>query len=528
MDHRRDSIVKGTFVLTLGLGITRLLSFYRFVLPRVFGEEGLGIFYRAYPVFSLAVVLATAGIPVAVSKLVAERLAKDDGRGALRVFRLSTLLLAALGLTFSVLLYYAAPLITNEPRAIPSIKAIAPALFFVAVMSAFRGLFQGAQRMAPTAYSFIVEQIVRVGTMIALALALLPLGIEYSVAGAAFGAVTGSLAGLAFLAAAYWRADDLRALGEAGPAARGESVSHLLRQILALAIPVSLAGVVLPVMQLIDQFVVPAQLIAGGVSAQEANALYGALSGEAVTLSFLPANIFTLAVAIAIMPAVSESAALGDMRSVRARYSGGLRIASLLTIPSMVGIYVLAGDLCDLIFDNPAAGPITATLAAGLLFVALQQVTSSVLQGLGRTDLPVINLSFGLAAKLALTWTLTPVFGVGGAAMGSVACFVVASLLNMVVVTRRVGLPDDLAGIVLRPAVAAALMAFAARGTLSWVAASGAHRYLGTIAAVGAGIVVYGVALLAVGGLRLHDLELVPRYGPRLARLLRRLRLVRR
>jgi stage V sporulation protein B len=528
MNSRRDSIVKGTFVLTLGLGVTKLLSFYRFILPRVFGEEGLGIFYLAYPTFSLAVVLATAGIPVAVSKLVAERLAKDDGRGALRVFQLSVLLLAGLGLFFSVLLFMAAPALASDPRAVPAIKAIAPALFFVAVMSAFRGLFQGAQRMAPTSYSYIVEQIVRVGTMIALAIALLPLGLQYSVAGATFGAVTGAAAGLLFLAAAYWRSPDLRALGEAGPAAGGEGPGKLLREILYLAIPVSLAGVVFPMLQLVDQFVVPHQLMAGGLSFSAAHALYGALSGEAMTLGFLPANIFTVAVAIALMPAVSEGAALGDMRLVRSRFGAGLRIATLLTIPAMVGIYVLATGLSDLIFDNATVGPVVATLAAGLLFVAVQQVTSSVLQGLGRTDIPVINLFFGLGTKLALTWLLVPIAGINGAALGTVAGFLVAAALNCVWAFRRAGLPDDLAGMILRPAVAAGLMALIVRWTFAYAMGTGVHRYLGTLAAVAAGVAVYAIALVAVGGLRLRDLEMVPRYGPRIARLLRRLRLMRR
>ena len=174
-----------------GIGVRFVGAAMRILLAAIFGDEGIGLYQMAYPVYSSLLAISTAGIPVAVSKLVSENIALRDFREAARVFRIAMVILSLTGLVIALLLFFGAEIvaerIVKEPRAVYPIMAIAPAIFFVTIMSAIRGFFQGQQKMIPTAASQVVEQIGRVAVSLALALWLLPVGLEFAAAGAAAG-----------------------------------------------------------------------------------------------------------------------------------------------------------------------------------------------------------------------------------------------------------------------------------------------------------------------------------------------------
>ncbi|MCL6451296.1 MAG: polysaccharide biosynthesis protein [Acetobacteraceae bacterium] len=528
---RKDSFVKGAVILGLGLGFTKLLGFYRLVLPRLMGAEGVGLFNMAYPIYNTLLVLSTAGIPVAISKLVAERVARGDGPGAQRVFRVSLALLFSLGLFFSTLMLAGAGFITRhitlDPRSYYPLVAIAPAILPVSVMSALRGFFQGLQRMAPPSTSYLVEQVVRVGTIITLAAALLPLGVQYAAAGATLGALTGALASLGYLTFVYLRArvDLPRAAETQEPLKAFWAVA---RQVLYMAVPISLAGLVFPVMQNIDLLVVPARLRLIGVGVERATELYGLLTGMAMTIVYLP-TVFTTALSFSLVPSISEAQAVGDSVAIPDRTMTALRATMVLTLPAAAGALILATPICRLLFAHPEAGGPLQVMSPGLLLLALQQTTSGVLQGVGRIDIPVKNLAMGAGVKFLATWVLTPLpqLGINGAAVGTILGFLVAAGLNLQAVNRLVGISPDWAGLILRPGAATAVMALGVWGAYRWLMSRGLGNSASTLAAVLAGMVVYSVAILLLGGVRRQDLEALPRVGPRLARLLGRLRLVR-
>src|SRR5690606_35633087 len=203
----KDSLVRGAFILAAGSLLSRGLgAVYRLLLPMLVGggQQGayaLGLYNYSYRIYSVALVLSTVGLPLAVSRLVSQRLAQDDGAGARRVFTAARGLLAAVGLVITLGLAAVAPGFarTVDPNALYPILAIAPAVFLVSLMSAYRGLFQGMQVMTPYAVSQVVEQIVRVATILAAAVLLLPWGIPAAMAGASFGAVTGAAAAFVYL-----------------------------------------------------------------------------------------------------------------------------------------------------------------------------------------------------------------------------------------------------------------------------------------------------------------------------------------
>lgn len=534
---KRNSFLQGAFVLALAAAVIKILGgAIRFLLPRIMGggeqgSDGMGLFQYAYPIYALFLSLSAVGVPTAISKLVAEKIAIGEGRAAGRVFRVSFWILALLGAAFSVILFTGAPFIaeniSRDPRAVYAIAAIAPAIFFVSVMSAFRGYFQGLLWMEPSAYSQVLEQAVRVGTIFVLASLLMPMGVEFAAAGAAFGAVTGAVAGLIYLVAVYIRQRPDRQFESGTEGGEGDTVAALIRQIVYLAAPISLASVLASIMSFIDMLVVPLRLEVAGFGSQ-ATAMYGMLSGMAFPLMNMPA-VLTLALSVSLVPAISEAQALNDYALIRIRAATALRLTLVFSIPAVVGLYLLSSEISDLIYKFPAAGRPLAVIAPGLLFLGVQQTTSGILQGLGLTVVPLRNLVVGTIWKLILTWFLTaiPAFGILGAALGTVVGLLVSATWNLVSVRSIIGPVLDIRGMFLKPSLAALAMGPAVRGIYLLVLATFGRNSIATLSAIAGGAAVYGLVLLLVGGITARDLEFMPRFGPRMTVILRRFGLLR-
>ncbi|MEW6523964.1 MAG: polysaccharide biosynthesis protein [Bacillota bacterium] len=528
---RKQTFLGGAFVLALAGFFSKALgAVYRVPLYPLLGREGMGLFQMAYPAYGLVLVLSTTGINVAVSKVVAERVAAGDEPGAWRVFRLSLALLAGLGLVLSAALLIAAgpiaTLVARDPRAYLSIAAVSPAIFFVSIMAAYRGLFQGLQQMTPTALSQVIEQLVRVGTMLSLAYLLRPRGVEFASAGATFGAVTGAVAGLLYMVFVYYRVRPrLRRL--AGRSASSEAASRVIGRIVRLAVPVSLASGVLGTMQFLDLALVPARLRVAGFVGDQVTALYGQMSGGALPLVNMP-TVLTAALQTSLVPAISEALVGGSWTRVRDRAETAIRVTFLLMLPSVVGLYVLSQEIPSLLFRDPGIGVPLAAMSAGTLFLALQQTTSGVLQGMGEMSVPVRNLLLGAVAKGIVTYTLTamPALGIQGAALGTVVGFLVAASLNLTVVTVRLGTVIRPVDMVVKPGLAALIMGIGVRAIYDRLFAGLGSGTVATLGAIGGGMVIYGAVILLTGGIKGSDLDLIPVAGPALRRVMKKVGLM--
>ena len=303
-----SKILKGTTILGIAGILVKLLgAVFRIPLTALIGTEGMAYYGYAYPLYSLFLVIATAGIPVAISRMVSERAATGDYIGVQRVFAVSRWLLLSIGVAAFAICFFGAELIaeyiSKDMGAVLPIRAIAPALIFVPVMSAYRGYFQGRQNMNPTAISQFVEQIFRVAVGLILASVLVSSGLEVAAAGATFGATVGSVAGLAVIMLIYAlnkKAIQRRiqrsrtSLGER----RREKSKDLVKQILIIAIPITIGASILPLINFADSAIVTRRLLDGGFSTVEARELWGQLSGYCNTMIGLP-QVLTQAVAVA-------------------------------------------------------------------------------------------------------------------------------------------------------------------------------------------------------------------------------------
>ncbi len=538
-DRSRAFIRGATILAVTGLTARVIGAIFRIVLAAILGDEGIGLYMYAYPIYSTLLVVSTAGVPVALSKLMAENIALKDYREALRVFRVALIILTLTGLAITLLLLlgaeYFSVFVVKDLDAVYPLMAISPAIFFVTIMAALRGFFQGQQNMIPTAASQLLEQLVRVGFSIFLVLLLLPIGLDYAAAGATSGAAAGGLAGLVFLVLFYWRSRGrFIKLAEKQEKHDPASVKRIMHRIFSLAVPVTIGGLVVPLISLIDLAVVPRQLQAAGFELETARALYGQLTGMAGPIVYFP-NVVALAISISLVPAISEAFALKDRAIIQSRTAIAVKLTVLFSLPSALGLYLLAEPITLLLYNNAAAGYSLAYMSWSVIPLCLYVTTTGLLQGLGRPIVPALNMLYGGIVKTVFTWFLTavPELNVGGAALASVIGIGVAAALNLYNVNRFTGWRGSIRELILLPGAAVLAMSisvyaafYAVTGFAEGLLSAGRLNALATLLAILLGILIYSLVLLISGGLSRVELTMVPLIGPRLAELARRFRLM--
>ena len=520
-NSNNSTFLKGTMILTISSIIVKVIgSLNWIILSRVLGGEGIGLYQMGFPIYLMAITVSSAGVPVAISIITSEKLANKDYRGAKRVFNVSLRLLLVSGLIFSSALLFGADFLINQhiirdARAYYSIIALAPAVFFVTFLASFRGYLQGWQIMTPTATSEVVEQLVRVITMLVFADLFMPYGLAYAAGGASMGAGAGAFCALLVLMWFYRRLkrrlhEEMEAQDDSIPE---ESAGHIIKRLLRLALPVSLTSLMLPIGANLDLLIVPQRLEVAGFDVRHATELFGYLTGMAVPLVNL-ATIFTAAMTISLVPSISESKALERFDAIRDKIRLAFRVAMIITFPCFMGLFFLAEKVAALIYNAPGAAGAIQTMSVGILFLGMHQISTGILQGLGKTAIPVINMILACLVKVVMSWWLTaiPFLGIKGASMATVADFAVAAIINMGFIYKYTGFTFSL-GSLLKPLLASGVMGAVIYLVLSITEQLGMWCVLFAMVAA---VPSYALALLAFGGLNKEDLDNVPFVGRRI------------
>ena len=516
-----SKFLKGTMILTISSIIVKVIgSLNWIILSRVLGGEGIGLYQMGFPIYLMAITVSSAGVPVAISIITSEKLANKDYRGAKRVFNVSLRLLLISGLVFSSALLFGADFLINQhiirdARAYYSIIALAPAVFFVTFLASFRGYLQGWQIMTPTATSEVVEQLVRVITMLVFADLFMPYGLAYAAGGASMGAGAGAFCALLVLMWFYRRLkrrlhEEIEAQDDSIPQ---ESAGHIIKRLLKLALPVSLTSLMLPIGANLDLLIVPQRLEVAGFDVRHATELFGYLTGMAVPLVNL-ATIFTAAMTISLVPSISESRTLERFDAIRDKIRLAFRVAMIITFPCFMGLFFLAEKVAALIYNAPGAAGAIQTMSVGILFLGMHQISTGILQGLGKTAIPVINMILACLVKVGMSWWLTaiPLLGIKGASMATVADFAVAAIINMGFIYKYTGFTFSL-GSLLKPLLASGVMGAVIYLVLSITEQLGMWCVLFAMVAA---VPAYALALIAFGGLNKEDLDNVPFIGRRI------------
>ncbi|MCY0876219.1 MAG: polysaccharide biosynthesis protein [Firmicutes bacterium] len=533
--------LRGAIILAIATIVSKLFgSVYTIVLQNMIGDRGMGLYNMAYPVYSTLLIISTAGFPVAVSKYVSEYVAIGDLRSATRIYRVSLWMLSAVGLIGAIMLYAFAPFfaqLAGDERAVWAIRAIAPALLIVPAMSSMRGYFQGWQMMEPTAASQIFEQIVRVVTILVGAYFALRLGYgdPFAAASAAFGAVTGGLAGMLVMGFFFWRyrhpqqlaQHTSRGLDHSRAIAR-VSTREIVKKLIYYAIPVSLGALVIPIISNVDALTVTNLLKGSGLSQAVATRDFGILSGRAFKLMMLPAALAS-SIGVALMPAVSEAHAMRDQSDTAARALMGLRMTLLFALPASIGLFILAKPIDIALFRNAAGFHSIQILGFATLFSTLQIALAASLQGVGAVYLPLRSLLIGTVAKVVLNYLLVPRLGIDGAALATVGSYALASILNFISLYKLLNMRINWRDLLLRPAGATFIMgAFTFAVYAQWqrlhvpldtrMSAAAA-----TVMAILVAGVIYLLSLILSGTLREQEVASLPKIGTPLVGALRRI-----
>lgn len=535
----KKSFLHGAFILGVaGLIIKVLGAIFRIPLANIIGDTGMGYYQTAYPVYVLLLTLSTAGIPVAISKMVAERIAVGDQYEAYRVFRVSFILLFFVGAISSLILFFGAEAIVTRlgnPGAKYAMMTIAPALFFVPMMAASRGYFQGLQDMRPTAVSQVIEQLFRVMVGLSFAVILVDKGLEFAAAGASFGATAGSIAGLLAIVVLfiYQRKAILKGIGSHRHKKTEKSFS-ILAQMLIIAVPITIGAAIMPIMNTIDVAIVINRLTASGFTPEAANSLYGQLTGMAGPLINFP-QVLTQAIAMSLVPAVAAAYKRKEMDFLQHNVELGLRTALILGLPSAFGLMILAEPIMLLLYPVQRASAISAApslfiLSFGVIFLATVQTLTGVLQGIGKQMIPVRNLAIGAIVKVALTYILTgiPSINIQGAAIGTVAAYMVASTLNLLAVRKLTGVRFDSKLTIGKPLLSVLGMSIVvflffrlSSGLLGNLLESNLTNAISTAGAVLLGALTYGILLIRTRAIDINELKHLPK-GDKLVRVFAR------
>lgn len=531
----KQTFLKGAAILGLaGLIVKIIGAFYRIPLAYIIGPEGMGLYQMAYPIYTTLLYISVAGVPTAISKMVAERIALGYRREAHRVFYISFRFLVILGLITMILLLAGTPLLAiylKNPKALYAFVAIAPSLFFVSAISAYRGYFQGMQQMVPTALSQIIEQLGKLVFGLWLARLWMPKGVQYGAMGAVLGVTISEVIALIMLIITYnIKRSYIRAAVQRDPHRRyRETTSAIMNQLLHIAIPITIGGLVIPLVNITDLMIIPRRLAQLGLSVQQSTELYGYLTGYANTLVNFP-QVITLALSTSLVPAVSEAAILKDVEGLRERSSIAVRLTILLGLPSALGMAILAKPILQLLYQTLTADQLAISsgilelLAFAVIFLTLVQTSAGVLQGLGKVMIPVINLFWGAVLKVGLNYVLVgiPSLNIRGAALGTIACYGLAAFLDLMAVKRHTNIKFDAMVFLVKPAVASGAMITAVWVLYKWLYVFLNSSGMATLAAILIGIVVYVLMLMAIGAITYSDLRQIKRFD-RIADILYRM-----
>lgn len=517
---RQQNFMSGAAVLAAAVAVTKVLgALYKIPLGNLLDKEGMAHFYVAYNIYNLLVILSTAGLPLALSRLVSRAHALGRENQKRQVFRVALGLFLCIGLVCSgtMLLFpqqLAAAL--HDSQAAPAILALSPSVLCVCLTAAIRGYTQGEGNMKPTAASQVIESACKLLVGLTLAWVLLRAGQPSSVAAA--GAIAGVSVGsvLSLLALSLYL---LHGRSRRPGTDRADSRRTIAGDLLRIGVPVTVGAAGMSCITLLDQMLVMSTLQNRlGLTEAAATALYGEYT-FGMTLFNLPSS-FIYPVTISLIPAIGAALARREEETARSQTESAFRVTALLAFPAGVGLSVLARPILDLLYP---AVPETAAAAAyhlsvlgiACIFVCLMVMTVGVLQAYGHEYIPVISLLCGGALKVAANYLLVadPEVGIRGAAVGTLSCYILITVINLIAIHRLVPRRPDYFAVFFRPAAATAVMAVVAAGSWSLL-----HRLLdgsrlAVVCAIGLAVLVYAAAAVVLGVVKRRDLEALPKGG---------------
>lgn len=504
---KKQSLIKASLILGIAGIVARFFGlFFRWPLIMLIGDEGVGYYQMSYPLYMFFVAMAS-GVPVAISKMISEKKAKGDIEGIFVIVKESTFLMMMLGIgTTIILFFFAKPIIRFvqwDMKSYYALLGISFAPFVISIMTIYRGFFQGLQNMTPSGVSQILEQLGRVVIGVGLAIFLLPKGIEFAAGGAAFGAAAGGVIGASYLYEKY------KKVKKEMWNKRVKSNPEVLTSILRIALPISLGATVGTIMSLIDSILVPQKLMQSGVTSEMATVLYAQLTGKANVITNIPLTL-SMALGTALIPIIAENYIMNRRKDVQDKVQLSIKLSMLIAMPCTLGLYFLAGPIMMIIFPGKYDGMlILKYLSISVPFIIITQTTTSIMQGIGHYIRPIINLFIGCIVKVVLTYLLVaiPEINIYGAVIASIAAYIIATILNMISIKRKLKLSLNVTQTFIKPIIASIVMIIISLFSYYFVYNKTGSNTYSCLIAIFLGIIIYGILILILRIFSIDDIK---------------------
>lgn len=461
------ALTYGTMVLFAATLVNRMLSFYnQIILMKYIGPETIGLFQMTYPVYVLLLVLATVGLPVALTKRVAEEATLGLWGNVRQMIVAATVALAINGTIVTCLALFLPKLLFPEVivdiRAESAYWALIPSILFVCFSSVIRAFCQGLQSMEPPAIASFMEQVIRILSGISLALFLLPLGIAWAAVGIALGITIGELFGLIsiMLLAGPHLFARLKFFWKNINMTSSLTLRRAFFSLWPLAYPTAISRIITCLMITVDSILIPRSLHNSGMSLSEATSAFGSFNGGAAPLITIP-TVFTIPLSISLVPGIAESWALRQMNAVKYRTIKALRLTSMMGWPVIVIILLIGEEISLLMFGLKGLGPSLRILALGALFLYIHQTTTGILQGMGRVAFPLV-VTIVASAIRSITFIYLasiPYFGLQGVALAYTLSNMITATFHLAWFRVNLGLQWKEIMVIFKPGAAAVLMA---------------------------------------------------------------------
>ena len=529
---KSEGFMKSVLILMVSQVLIKLLGFvYRVYLTNRdgFGDEGNAIYSGGYQIYALLLTISSIGVPNAISKLVSERVAVGDEKGAHRVFKIALMTFGVIGLIGTLILLLGAGYIANVILQIPeselTLVALSPAIFFVTIASVMRGYFNGRDRISATAKAQTLEQIFKtVLTIAVVEIIVLMYGKNVTImaAGANLATTLSVLLSFGYLALyykIYKRNEQIKTNKEYKP----EKALKVVKNILFVSIPITLSAIMSTLNKNIDSITVVRGL-KKFLSESEAKIQYGILSGKVDTLITLPLS-FNIAFATALVPTISAAIAKNEHESASKRISLSLLVTMIIGLPCTFGMVVFAQPIINLIFPNAPSGSLLLQISAlTIIFSVLAQTINGALQGLGKIMVPAISSFIGLVIKLILNVILIsiPSIGVNGAAIGSIVNNFVVFVISYYILIKTIKLDIKPLKYVVKPVFATAIMCLCSYSLYIILIGASISGKIATLISLIFAVALYFISIIALKIFSREEMLMIP-YGTKLLKMLEKL-----
>ena len=582
-ERKHQNLLQGPLILGVATLLVKIIgAIYKIPLMNIIGGEGFGYYNTAYTIFTPLYTIATAGIPVAVARMVSECVTLGRYRDVRRIFQLSMTCFLVTGTAGSLIMLFGskflAGTVCGNPGAFLPVIILSPAVFFLCMTSAYRGYYQGLRNMYPTAVSQVIEAVVKVAVGLALTVLVTTLGFSeaaksgkflgidlglsaeglsetsalapVAAAAAIAGVMISTMVGMIYLMVHYHFKGDGITQPELYDAPEATSKKKLLKTLVTISVPVCLATLSTNITNLIDlvslmnrmeyairldhftvlemyKGLLPEGLELEGIP----NYLYGVYSGMPVTLFNLVPTI-AMTFGTAALPNVAAAWTSHNRHRIKNSVDTVLRLTTLIAVPAGIGLSVMSHEVLSLLYpmrmnEVEIASPLLRVMGITVIFVCTCASCHSILQGIGKERLPLIFMLIGAAVKLAVNYVFVaiPSLNIQAAPYGSLVCYIIIMIIDIIAINHYAQIKINLYATFLLPIFCGTLCGIGAKVSYYLFDILLSEK-LATVGAIGVAVVIYGLSILLTKGITKKDFLMIPK-GEKIAKVLEKLRLLR-